>query len=71
MRIIKIKEVLNITGLGRSTMYELMATSHFPKSIPLGLRAVGWLESEVHQWVVDKINKRELPAIINVSQSAE
>ena len=61
MRIIKIKEVLNMTGLGRSTMYELMAISQFPKSIPLGLRAVGWLESEIHQWMTDKINKRESP----------
>ena len=58
MRIIKIKEVLKITGLGRSTMYQLIAISQFPKPIRLGPRAVGWLESEVHQWIAEKINKR-------------
>ncbi len=58
MRLIKLKEVLNKTGLGRSTLYNLMGTSQFPKPIPLGFRAVGWLESEIDEWILKKVQGR-------------
>lgn len=60
MRIIKLKEVLNKTGLGRSTLYNLIGISQFPKPIPLGLRAVGWLESEIDEWILIKVQSRVL-----------
>ena len=59
MRIIKLKEVLNKTGLGRSTLYNLIGTSQFPKPIPLGLRAVGWLESEIEKWIMERVQSRD------------
>jgi prophage regulatory protein len=58
MRIIKLKEVLYKTGLGRSTLYNLIGTTQFPKPIPLGLRAVGWLESEIDEWIIKKLQGR-------------
>lgn len=39
------------TGLSRSTIYLRMAQGTFPKSIPLGPRAIGWLEAEVEAWL--------------------
>lgn len=39
------------TGLSRSTIYLRMAQGTFPKSVPLGPRAVGWLENEVEAWL--------------------
>ena len=39
------------TGLSRSTIYLRMAQGSFPKSIPLGPRAIGWLEAEVEAWL--------------------
>lgn len=39
------------TGLSRSTIYLRMAQGTFPKSIPLGPRAIGWLESEIEAWL--------------------
>lgn len=39
------------TGLSRSTIYLRMAQGTFPKSIPLGPRAIGWLEVEVEAWL--------------------
>ena len=59
MRIIKLKEVLNKTGLGRSTLYNLIGASQFPKPIPLGLRAVGWLESEIEEWIMARVRTRD------------
>jgi prophage regulatory protein len=39
------------TGLSRSTIYLRIAQGTFPKSIPLGPRAIGWLESEIEAWL--------------------
>lgn len=58
MRFIKLKEVMNCTGLGRSTIYKYIEKGEFPKSISLGERAVAWLESEVHDWMMAKLEDR-------------
>ena len=47
MRIMRLKEVIDCTGLGRSTIYKYISAGSFPKSVSLGDRAVGWVESEV------------------------
>ena len=44
-------EVKAKTGFGRSTIYALMASGEFPRSIRIGARAVGWLESDIDQWI--------------------
>lgn len=59
MRLMKITEVMDMTALGRSTIYKFIAEGKFPKSIPLGDRAVAWLESDVEDWILGKIGERE------------
>jgi prophage regulatory protein len=39
------------TGLKRSTLYARIAAGTFPKPYKLGLRASGWAEDEVEQWL--------------------
>lgn len=39
-------------GLGRSTIYRLMATRHFPLPVKLAGRAVGWRRSDVERWTI-------------------
>ena len=58
VRILKLKEVLTRTSLGKTTLYMLISNGDFPQQIPLGLRAVGWLESEVDAWILEKIESR-------------
>ncbi|WP_460746642.1 helix-turn-helix transcriptional regulator [Microvirgula curvata] len=60
MRIIRLKEVINSTGLARSTIYKNISEGSFPKPVPLGDRCVGWLESEVHDWILERIKERDL-----------
>ncbi|GGQ22722.1 helix-turn-helix transcriptional regulator [Shewanella litoralis] len=60
MRLIKLKEVMDCTGLGRSTIYNYIADKTFPKPVSLGLRAVAWVESEVQDWILDRIEERDL-----------
>lgn len=50
-KILRRRVVQDRTGLSRSTIYAMMAAGSFPKPIPLGLRAVGWAESEVSDWL--------------------
>ncbi|HIF9512853.1 TPA: AlpA family transcriptional regulator [Photobacterium damselae] len=59
MRLIRLKEVMSLTGLGRSSIYKFMEESRFPKSVSLGDRAVAWIESEVEDWIVEKISERD------------
>jgi len=53
--ILRIKEVQARTGFSRSNIYALQTLGTFPKSIKLGERAVGWLESEITAWVAQRI----------------
>lgn len=58
MRVLRIKSVLDKTGLGKTTLYKLIAQGKFPSSFPLGERTVGWLESEVEGWIAACLSKR-------------
>ena len=60
MRIIRLKEVMNSTGLARSTIYKYIGEGTFPKSISLGDRCIGFLESEVEDWILARIEERDL-----------
>jgi len=59
MRIIRLKEVMDLTGLARSTIYKYIAANEFPAPIPLGDRCVGWLESEIHDWILARVAERD------------
>lgn len=59
MRFIKLKEVMDCTGLGRSTIYKYIENQQFPKQISLGDRAVAWIESEVTEWMLERIAERD------------
>jgi prophage regulatory protein len=55
IKIIRRKAVEAITGLGRSTIYAMMHDGKFPKPIQLSARAVGWVESEVADFLRQRI----------------
>ncbi len=54
-RFLRLPEVLKRTGLSRSTIYVRLAERSFPRPVPLGGRAVGWIEAEVDEWVRERI----------------
>ena len=53
--VVRLPEVRRMTGLGRSTIYRLQADQQFPQSIKLSIRAVGWLEREVQEWLAERV----------------
>ena len=42
--------VIEITGLGRSTIYRLIAENKFPEPVRVGNRAVAWRQSDLEKW---------------------
>lgn len=50
-RIIRRREVEARSGLGRSSIYALMAEGKFPRPVKLSARAVGWYESDINEWL--------------------
>ncbi|ENM3867008.1 AlpA family transcriptional regulator [Vibrio cholerae] len=59
MRFLKLKEVMEKTALSRSAIYRKMSDGEFPQSVSLGDRAVAWVESEVQDWVIDRVAERD------------
>jgi prophage regulatory protein len=57
-RILRRPEVERATELKRSSLYAGMAAGTFPVAVPLGEKAVGWLESEVAAWQEHRIKER-------------
>ncbi len=53
--ILRLPTVKARTGLSRSTIYLRISEGTFPKPISLGSRAVGWIESEVNEWLSQQI----------------
>lgn len=62
MKLIRIKDVMDRTGLARSTIYKYISEGKFPKPIKLGSRAVAWVEAEIDGWIQASIEGRDAEA---------
>ncbi|ENY3837114.1 AlpA family transcriptional regulator [Vibrio vulnificus] len=58
MRFLKLKEVMEKTALSRFAIYRKMNDEEFPQSVSLGDRAVAWVESEVDEWMKERLQAR-------------
>lgn len=57
MNILRLKQLEIRTGLSKATLYKLIKAGEFPAQKHLGLRSVGWLESDVTAWIESRITK--------------
>ncbi|AZP70535.1 MULTISPECIES: AlpA family transcriptional regulator [Pseudomonas] len=60
MRIMRLKEVIDTTGLSRSTLYKYIGEGRFVSPVSLGDRSIGFVESEVFDWILARIEERDL-----------
>jgi prophage regulatory protein len=52
MAILRLPEVKRLTGLGRTSIYQMMADGKFPRAVALSSRAVGWMVFEdIRGWL--------------------
>ena len=50
-RMLRIAQVIELTGLSRSTIYAMVKRGEFPENHPIGSRAVAWREGDVLEWL--------------------
>jgi prophage regulatory protein len=58
-RIIRKPELFEKIGLSDATIWRMERAGRFPKRVQLGGNSVGWLESEISQWISDRAAERE------------
>lgn len=60
--ILRLPAVKTRVGLSRSAIYLAVSRAEFPRPVRLGVRAVGWLESEIEDWLRERVKQsRKLP----------
>ncbi|MFZ3191995.1 MAG: AlpA family transcriptional regulator [Moraxellaceae bacterium] len=59
MKIMRLAQVMECTALGRSTIYKLVAAGAFPKPVSLGDRRVGWVSTEIEDWIFERMAERD------------
>lgn len=57
-RLLRMPDVITLTGLPRSTIYFKMKNKEFPNQVQIGSRSVAWLESEVYEWINNNLRRR-------------
>lgn len=58
IRILRLPEVCQVTGLKRAMIYRLQQRKSFPQSIKLTDHAVGWIDAEVRAWLEQRMSAR-------------
>lgn len=57
-RVLRLKQVAAIVGLGKSSIYRKVQEGTFPSPIKLGsVRASGWISTEVYEWIDGQIRQ--------------
>lgn len=63
-KILRVRGVVAKVGVSRSTIYNKLNPKSraydpmFPRQVPLGIRSVGWIESEIDDWLARQANLR-------------
>jgi prophage regulatory protein len=60
MKILRIQEVKNITGLSNATIWRMEKSGTFPQRRQIGPHSVGWLSSELLQWIESRPTAKEV-----------
>jgi len=47
---LRMPAVIHMTGLGRSTIYRLVAQDKFPSPVRLASRAIAWRRADLERW---------------------
>ena len=64
-------EVLRIAGFSAATLWREVKAGHFPEPVPISANRVGFLESEVRDWVASKVRAaRRRRALVLEARSA-
>ncbi len=68
MKALRIRDVATTTGLSRTTLWRLERRGDFPHRIRLSPNSIGWIESEIEQWIESRPRK---PSNVSDPKSSE
>lgn len=66
MRFLRLNEVQERVGLGRTSIYKMMSEGKFPKPVNTLGRNVAWLDSEIDEWMMDRIDEKRGLSVPNI-----
>ena len=55
IRLLRLTQVMETTGLRRTTIYALQAAGDFPMRVQITPSCVGWIEHEVQAWIAGRV----------------
>lgn len=70
MKFLRIRQVMQATGLSRMTIYRLELAGKFPKRRQLSENSVAWLEADISEWI-DSRPVARLRAAAQMSRTAD
>jgi prophage regulatory protein len=50
-KLLRIRQVIDATGIPRSSLYDKLRRGQFPQPVRIGRRAVAWRESDIVSWI--------------------
>ncbi|CAK1701631.1 prophage regulatory protein [Vibrio crassostreae] len=59
MKFLRLKDVMEKTGLSKSAIYSKIKEGEFPASVPIGSRTVAWIDSDVEKWLEWRVLVRD------------
>src|SRR5579863_4133975 len=62
IRLLRLAQVINMTGLGKTKIYDLQAEGSFPMRVQITAHSVGWVEAEVQAWLARRVAARAMPS---------
>jgi prophage regulatory protein len=58
MRLLTLPQIKELTQLSTAGIYRLMSQGRFPKQIKIAERSSRWIESEIMDFITEKMNER-------------
>jgi predicted DNA-binding transcriptional regulator AlpA len=55
LRMLRLAQVIERTGLRKAKIYELQSEGRFPMRVKITAHAVGWIEHEVQAWLASRV----------------
>ena len=66
-KVLSKRELTEMVGLSYPTVWRMMRRGQFPKPVPLSENRVGWLETEVADWLAGRVDARDT-GVVNMRQ---
>lgn len=57
-KLLRLPCVMNITALGKSSIYAAVKAGNFPAPVRLSARAVAWRENSVYDWIAGRVTTK-------------